>query len=62
MANLYGVDKVPFDARVTFTERNIDNIFDSADDPMGGKMWWLKADDPWQCLACCFEYSLLYLL
>jgi DNA-directed RNA polymerase len=20
-----------------------------------GERWWLKADDPWQCLATCFE-------
>ena len=20
-----------------------------------GQRWWTKADDPWQCLACCME-------
>jgi len=57
LANLYGVDKVPFDARVAFAERNIDNIFDSADNPLTGKMWWLKADEPWQCLSTCYELT-----
>lgn len=22
-----------------------------------GKRWWLKADDPWQCLATCIELA-----
>lgn len=22
-----------------------------------GKRWWLKAEDPWQCLATCFEVA-----
>jgi DNA-directed RNA polymerase len=57
LANLYGVDKVPFDARVAFVDKNLDNVHDSADNPLGGKMWWLKADEPWQCLATCTELS-----
>lgn len=24
---------------------------DSADDPLGGRQWWLEADEPWQCLV-----------
>lgn len=57
LSNLYGVDKVPFDARVAFIEKNLENVFDSADNPLGGKMWWLKADEPWQCLATCTELT-----
>jgi DNA-directed RNA polymerase len=30
---------------------------DTAEKPLEGKKWWLKADDPWQCLAACFELS-----
>lgn len=22
-----------------------------------GSRWWLQAEDPWQCLACCFEIT-----
>lgn len=57
LANLYGVDKVPFEARVAFVEKNIENIMDAADNPLGGKMWWIKADEPWQCLATCTELT-----
>ena len=32
-------------------------IFDSADNPLSGQRWWLKADDPWQCLAACFDLT-----
>lgn len=32
-------------------------MFDSADRPLSGQRWWLKADDPWQCLAACFELT-----
>ncbi|KAI9511241.1 DNA/RNA polymerase [Russula earlei] len=32
-----------------------DDIFDSAENPLNGRKWWQKADDPWQCLATCME-------
>ena len=32
-------------------------IADSADNPLTGNRWWLKADDPWQCLAACRELT-----
>ena len=47
---------MPFDARVNFIDKNMDKIFDSADHPLDGGQWWVGADDPWQCLATCFEY------
>src|SRR5699024_8803913 len=34
---------------------NVANIVDSATNPLQGGRWWLKAEDPWQCLAACFE-------
>ncbi|KAJ3387554.1 DNA-directed RNA polymerase [Lobulomyces angularis] len=55
VANLYGNDKISFMDRVTFVEENIENVFDSADNPLKGRRWWLGADDPWQCLATCME-------
>jgi DNA-directed RNA polymerase len=30
-------------------------VVDSATDPLGGRRWWLSAEDPWQCLATCIE-------
>ncbi|KAF9017666.1 DNA/RNA polymerase [Hymenopellis radicata] len=55
LANLYGYDKANFDERVQFVEERLDEIFDSATEPLTGRGWWKKADDPWQCLATCFE-------
>ncbi|PCH42893.1 DNA/RNA polymerase [Wolfiporia cocos MD-104 SS10] len=55
LANLYGFDKADFDERVAFVDRQLDDIFDSATNPIHGRRWWTKADDPWQCLATCME-------
>ncbi|KYQ89181.1 DNA-dependent RNA polymerase [Tieghemostelium lacteum] len=57
IANLYGVDKIPHEDRVAFTEKQLENgnIRDSVDRPLEGNMWWLKADNPWQTLAACIE-------
>ncbi|KAH9986955.1 DNA/RNA polymerase [Russula vinacea] len=55
LSNLYGYDKATFDERVEFVHKNLDDIFDSAENPINGRKWWQKADDPWQCLATCME-------
>ncbi|CAK5271845.1 unnamed protein product [Mycena citricolor] len=55
LSNLYGFDKANFDDRALFTEQHMDDIYDSALNPLTGRAWWRKADDPWQCLAACFE-------
>ncbi|KAL8690701.1 MAG: hypothetical protein Q9218_003913 [Villophora microphyllina] len=55
LANLYGYDKASFAERVMFAENNLTDIFDSANQPLEGRRWWLKAEDPWQCLAACKE-------
>ncbi|GAA5920111.1 hypothetical protein JCM6882_008670 [Rhodosporidiobolus microsporus] len=57
LANLTGYDKASFDDREAFAMKHLDEIFDSADNPLDGKRWWVKADDPWQCLATCFELA-----
>lgn len=43
--NLYGsgVDKLPYDGRVEFTDTHLEDIYDSADNPIEGKRWWLDA-------------------
>ncbi|KAA1478861.1 DNA/RNA polymerase, partial [Dentipellis sp. KUC8613] len=53
LANLNSYDKATFDERVAFVEQRLDDIFDSADNPLTGRRWWGKADDP--CLAMCIE-------
>eukprot|EP00040_Diaphanoeca_grandis_P025228 m.139507 g.139507 ORF g.139507 m.139507 type:complete len:1261 (-) comp30063_c0_seq1:315-4097(-) len=61
LANLYGIDKVSFDARVQFVDDNIDNVFQSVLDPMGknkgdsSPQWWRLSENPWQTLAACAE-------
>ncbi|KAI5853091.1 hypothetical protein DFP73DRAFT_489685 [Morchella snyderi] len=54
LANLCGFDKASFEERAAYADEHIEDIIDSATDPLGGKRWWLEAEDPWQCLATCF--------
>lgn len=55
LANLAGFDKASLREREQFAMDNINEIYDSATNPLGGRRWWAKAEDPWQCLACCME-------
>lgn len=57
IANSYGFDKASFDDREQWSKDRLDDIYDSADRPLEGSRWWLKADDPWQCLAGCMELT-----
>ncbi len=47
------------DERAAWTEQNMDAVRESARFPFKGgrNAWWSKAEDPWQCLACCFEIN-----
>ncbi|KAJ5945631.1 hypothetical protein N7454_002470 [Penicillium verhagenii] len=55
LAGLAGFDKASMSEREQFANDNLDKILDSADNSLGGKRWWLEAEDPWQCLAACIE-------
>lgn len=59
LANLYGggVDKLSNEGRITFVENHLDEIFDSAEQPMEGRRWWLNAEDPFQFLAACMTLT-----
>lgn len=57
LANVYGYDKMSFDERARFADDHVTDILDSADKPLEGGRWWLKAEDPWQCLATCKEIA-----
>jgi DNA-directed RNA polymerase len=57
LASLYGYDKQSFSDREKWVMDNLTNIFDSVDYPLSGKRWWASADDPWQCLATCYEIA-----
>eukprot|EP00249_Psilotum_nudum_P022981 c28710_g1_i1 orf=906-4160(-) len=58
LANVYagGVDKLSFGGRIAFVDENIDNIMDSAMQPLEGDRWWLNAEAPFQCLAACMNF------
>lgn len=55
LANLFGFDKASLKEREEFTMQHIDDVYDSATNPITGRRWWQQAEDPWQCLAACFE-------
>jgi DNA-directed RNA polymerase len=56
IANLFGVDKVPFDERVEWVMANEEKLLDSAMDPLDGEGFWQDADSPFCALAACIEW------
>ena len=56
LCNLMGMNKIPMEERLAFTDDNIDNVIASAEDPISNR-WWLEAEDPFQFLACCIEIA-----
>ncbi|XP_078162542.1 DNA-directed RNA polymerase 3B, chloroplastic-like isoform X2 [Carex rostrata] len=59
LANLFGggVQKLSYDMRLDFVEVHLREVFDSAANPIHGERWWMKAEDPFQCLAACIELA-----
>lgn len=55
-ANKWGMDKKPYEERISWVASNIQHIRECAEDPVSYN-WWTMADDPWQFLAFCMEYS-----
>ncbi|KAI0888974.1 DNA/RNA polymerase [Annulohypoxylon maeteangense] len=55
LANVFGYDKASLKERESFVMDHLEDIYDSATNPLTGKQWWLQAEDSWQCLAACFE-------
>ncbi|XP_055386040.1 DNA-directed RNA polymerase, mitochondrial [Condylostylus longicornis] len=43
--------------RILYAEQIMDEILDSANNPLNGGKWWSKSDEPWQTLACCMEIA-----
>lgn len=54
-ANLYGLDKEPFEKRVMWVDQNHTRIIQLAENPLDID-WWIDADSPWQFLAWALEY------
>ncbi|ETS83190.1 hypothetical protein PFICI_05066 [Pestalotiopsis fici W106-1] len=57
ISNVAGFDKASISEREAFAMEHMAEIIDSATNPLSGGRWWLKAEDPWQCLAACFEFK-----
>lgn len=57
IANLFGEDKVSFEDRIRWVEKNEAAILDSAADALDGQRFWTTADKPWQALAACLEWA-----
>jgi DNA-directed RNA polymerase len=55
LANVYGFDKASLQEREDFSSNHVQEIVESTTNPLDGSRWWLNAEDPWQCLAACFE-------
>ncbi|XP_049530940.1 DNA-directed RNA polymerase, mitochondrial [Anopheles darlingi] len=56
--NLTGLKKrESVDERLRYADEIMDDILDSADRPLTGRMWWSKSDEPWQTLSCCMEIA-----
>lgn len=43
--------KSPVEERLEYAEEIMEDILDSANNPIHGKRWWLQAEDPWQTLG-----------
>ncbi|KAJ3645908.1 hypothetical protein Zmor_023531 [Zophobas morio] len=58
LINLTGLKKRDsIDDRLAFADTMMDDILDSADNPLTGKRWWMESEEPWQTLACCMEIA-----
>lgn len=58
LVNLTGLKKrEPVSERLRYADEIMPDILDSADNPMTGRRWWAKSEEPWQTLACCKEVA-----
>ena len=55
-ANVWGEDKVSFQERIDWVDKNTAMIEACAADPLTNKQW-CEADKPWGFLAFCFEWA-----
>lgn len=55
-ANLFGIDKVTMEERVAWVDEHMDDLIESAENPLDGRRFWTTASKkPYQALAACFE-------
>ncbi|XP_068581990.1 LOW QUALITY PROTEIN: DNA-directed RNA polymerase, mitochondrial [Cebidichthys violaceus] len=58
LVNLTGLKKrSSLEGRLEYANTIMEDVLDSADNPLNGKKWWMNADEPWQALSCCMEIA-----
>lgn len=57
IANLFGIDKVPFEERIAWVEEHDALLVDSGEQPLDGARLWSQADSPYCALAACIEWA-----
>ncbi|XP_068207915.1 LOW QUALITY PROTEIN: DNA-directed RNA polymerase, mitochondrial [Palaemon carinicauda] len=58
LINLTGfVKRESLEDRIKYCDSVLDDIMDSADNPLTGRKWWTESDEPWQTLAACKELT-----
>jgi len=55
LANFAGADKMSFDDRAGFVDKNMGHVRAAVIEPFGEDRWWMSLDDPLQGLATCQE-------
>jgi DNA-directed RNA polymerase len=57
IANLFGVDKVSFEERVAWVDKNLETLLGIAMSPIDRVDAWCVAESPWMALAACMELA-----
>ena len=55
LANLFGHNKITLRQRVNWVDEHMDQVIDSAKQPLDGLRWWTTAEEPFQALAAILE-------
>jgi DNA-directed RNA polymerase, mitochondrial len=57
LANKMGMSKLSFDERVHYVDEHLEDVVQSAENPLQGDRWWQEASEPLQCLMACKEVA-----
>lgn len=55
LCNLFGNNKISIKDRIKWSDSHIEDIIESATNPITGKRWWATSESPFQSLATCVE-------
>lgn len=57
IANVYGLDKEPYDDRVSWVDEHYDDVLLIADDPLSNASFLASADSPFEFAAACMAFG-----